>query len=416
MACVENARGYDCSSAPCGRCRLVEPSRGLCRARPELLPPGLFLLGFSVAAAYWPGTLEGAFAARWILMAVLACLLLLLCAEETPMPLGGLGALLLIGLGASTWWAPDPLAGAEQAQTVLILGVVFCLGSISRDLGPAWTGLAAGIAVSAALALGQQFLGWDLVSQTAAPGGLFVNRNILAEAGVVALIPMLIRRNWWLAVPCALAVVLGGSRGAFGALAVVGALWPTDNKATQAWGRLALGVAIIAGLAGLLWTESGEVRIGFWAAALSDLTLGGHGFGSFVTAYPFAEYAHSEYVQAVYELGVFAIAPAALVIYLLRGHWLNDESGLILTAVLALAVLSFPFHMPVTGFAAALAAGRLAGARALVRGIDRRLRDLHGARDGRAGSGPGRVDVADRPGRNLESDLAAHSTTGRGTA
>ena len=79
-----------------------------------------------------------------------------------------------------------------------------------------------------------------------------------------------------------------------------------------------------------------------------------------------------------------AIAAGAIFAYAMRGE---NGSGnklvrerVVLGTVGALCLFSFPLHMPLTGFAAALAAGHLVGARLLVR-----RRELAGA--GYAGAG-----------------------------
>jgi hypothetical protein len=109
------------------------------------------------------------------------------------------------------------------------------------------------------------------------------------------------------------------------------------------------------------WTEHASI----WTAAIADLHLFGNGLGSFAADFGRAEYAHNEPLHFVYELGVLALPILALALYLMNRTKYDD--ALVLVAILAISLFSFPLHMPVTGFAAALAAGGIARRGYLVR-------------------------------------------------
>lgn len=134
-------------------------------------------------------------------------------------------------------------------------------------------------------------------------------------------------------------------------------------------------------------------RIAIWKDAVSGVTPQGNGIGSFwaiAPKYAFytnpllerSEYAHSEPIHFAFELGVGSLLLAAAGLLLLGGG-LELERG-VLVALGVAALLAFPFHMPVTGFMAALVAGRLARARDLheraergIGGDDRLLSATH---------------------------------------
>lgn len=338
----------------------------------------LFLLGLVVALAFWPGLVGAGFAPRWSALAVGAPFCLLWAeGRDEHAPDGRQGLLLLLvlvllsGASASLLWTPDPLTGLNELAHLLILATVFYLGVAAEDLAPAWDGLALGVTGSAALAVAQ-VLGWEGLPQVAVPGGLFVNKNFLAEAGMVALVAMMASGRWWLVPGPVVAVALTTSRAVLGALVLTAALAFMRRVPQLSWLLLVL-VSLATVLAFALPVPSAEQRIDFWVSALSDLRWLGHGLGSFQVAYPLIEFAHSEPVQLTYELGVLGVPVVALLIYALGGA--HEVEWYVLASVALVGLLSFPLHLPVTGFAAALAAGHLVGGRLRVRGTQLTERD-----------------------------------------
>lgn len=342
----------------------------------------MFVYALAIALAFWPGALDPASTGRWAVMAVGAPLLLMTYARTPPQPLEGVGAATIITMLATAAWSPDLLYAAGDAAHLLVLAMVFCLGAAAPDLRQAWAGLAAGVTVSAAIALAQ-LAGWRGIEQASGVAGLFMNKNLLAEAGLVALVAALASRTWWAVPGGALALAIGQSRAAFGAAA------------------FALGVAMLARhrRAGLLWIAlcafsaialfaaehpATVMRMDMWRQALGNLAWFGHGLGSYPAHFHYFEFPHSEPVHLAYELGLFALLPAGILAYV----WMertHDTEHLVLAAILAVGLFSFPLRMPLTGFAAALAAGHLAGWRARVRRPDdgSRAPDAEDIRSGR---------------------------------
>lgn len=324
----------------------------------------MFLLGFLVAIAFWPGAIDPASVLRWALMATIVPILLLIHAPRLPSPLQGLGLATLITVTASAAWSSDILNGIDQASHLIILAAVFCLGATVKDLRPAWAGLAAGM-IPAAIVAFAQIDGWEGLFQVAVPGGLSVNKNMLSEAGVVAAVGAAAYGIGW-AIPGALAcAILGSSKAALAAAILVYAIWVRERQPVLAWSIfVTLACAMLAAV--ILEAPTLYQRFDMWNDALNHVPLTGHGLGSFAHDFPLFEHAHSEFIQAIYELGAFAVVPAAVLIYILKGAP-HEPEFLVLVALLAIGGFSFPLHMPITGFAAALAAGRLAGRRAHVR-------------------------------------------------
>lgn len=357
----------------------------------------LFLLGFAVTVAFWPGLVSAALAPRWAALAVGAplCLMLTTCQGDEHAPDGGRGLLLLLafvllsGASASVFWTPDILTGLNEVAHLAILLTVFYLGAMAEDLSPAWFGIAAGVTVSAAIAIAQS-LGWEAIAQTAAPAGLFVNKNFLAETGVVALVAMIGARAWWWIPGPAVGALLPVSKGALGALALIGAIALYRRHPYLAM-SLGTAVLLLAALAFAWPLSTAAQRIDLWSTALGDLRWFGHGAGSFQVTYPFAEFAHSEPVQFAYELGLLGIPFAAVLLYALgplgapfAAGGAHEVEWFILLAIAAIGLLSFPLRLPVTGFAAALAAGHLVAGRLRLRALQPARRVTPGIRFRRA--------------------------------
>lgn len=339
----------------------------------------MFLFAFLVAVAFIPGILDPGTVPRWAVMAAGAPLLLMMRSERLPAPLGGWGVVVLVSLYTGLAWTPDLLTGLDELSRLLILALVFCLGASLDDLDDAWKGLCVGVTVSAVIAIAQAY-GWKYFDQASGPAGLFMNKNVLAEAGLVALIAS--RGRGWLAVGPVVAILIGGSRSVFGVMLVLAAiqLWPRRRVAAVLVGMIpAVTLAFVA----IRGSSSLIERFGIWRDALKGgAALFGNGIGSFITAFPWAEHAHSEPLQLAYEHGVFAIP----LVWLLWILWRTDgdpTDRIVLAGVVLCGLLAFPFRMPLTAFALALAAGHLARHWHLVRSGADDLRTARGVPYGR---------------------------------
>ena len=167
--------------------------------------------------------------------------------------------------------------------------------------------------------------------------------------------------SWWLAPALLLPLVATKSTTALAA-AVVGLSIRWRHRMAW-WATLGFGALAVTGLLVYKSPYSLLLRLGVWEAALEDFLaadptvwFAGYGLGAWMQRVPqiqmgepflrqelFAQ-AHSDLVQAVYELGLIGAGIAVL--------WLRSHRGMMLTpiwggAVAALAVLSlttFPLH------------------------------------------------------------------------
>lgn len=285
-----------------------------------------------------------------------------------PWPLAA-AALTLAVAALSLLHAPDPWGGALECWYLILLFGAFLLGAGIDDLGPLLTGCAAGLALSSALAVGQSF-GWSPVPQDAAPAGLFWNREALAEFAAPLAVWMLATRRWaWFAVAL-VPLVLCHSRIAVAA-AVLGA-WFLPGLSRRA-AAASLAALILAAAASLFLLGDDKIasamtRLILWGATAMAVTPLGHGLGWFAATHPTDSFAHSDVLQAFAELGAPAallLAFPALALFDRRGGHADRAAFIVLCAE---ALVSFPLHMPATGFLAGVLAGHLARRRDRVRG------------------------------------------------
>lgn len=306
------------------------------------------------------------------------------------------GAAFLLWATASLLWTPVFAAGATELSKLYVIAGCFLIGADLEDPRPLYLGLALGVAVSGALAIAQVF-GWDLIPQLAPPAGLFVNRNYLAEIGIVALILALDCGWYWFLPLLGAAVLLPHSRGTLVAIAAVTFVWLWRESRGFAISSVAVSVLAILALAthpqfrdALVdrtydphtQGSSAEMRLEVWRVTAQHLRLFGYGVGGFMIEYPTwlphpvlienrPAQAHNEILHEASELGLPGIALLVAFFGLCLGRRLRDWHGehFALLAVLSVGLFSFPLHIPAVAAVAGLVAGRCARLRAPLRGM-----------------------------------------------
>lgn len=294
-----------------------------------------------------------------------------------------------------------PLDGAHGLWISLILIGVFCLGAEATADDIRRTLIAMSVAMTIMLPLLlAQWLGWEGLPQTAPPGGLFLQTNLVGDTCAALAVACCCMRVWRLVPGLLLGLLMTRDRA--GVVMLLGGLaaYIVLCVRTWNWRRMALTLAaagvILSGMVlftiqkAQTLTTMDSFRIAIWRDAADGLTLKGNGIGSFWTASPKtasrqdhlkerSEYAHSEPLHYAFELGVGVLPLLAALLWLAGG--MSEKTAAesaVLVALLAGSVFAFPFHMPVTGFVAALVAGRLAGCRRVFRDIKRMRRGLDG--------------------------------------
>jgi hypothetical protein len=233
-----------------------------------------------------------------------------------------------------------------------ILSAALCWGFKAGEdqFRRAVVGFTLGIAVNSALAIAQVY-GFDWVVQIAAPGGLFLNKNVMGEAACLAFIAALQFRLWPFALLCAPAILLSGSRAAWlGTL--LGLLPLLSWRQRMALLSFSLLVAL------LLWHLGIDVsaaslmqRIGLWKDAIAHLTWLGNGSYDYSTVLHREPNLHNDWLQFIYELGIVGLIPIALVVYA------AGTATAFVAALVAVASFGFPLHDPASAWLAVFVVG-----------------------------------------------------------
>src|SRR5216684_900546 len=180
---------------------------------------GLPCLAAAVQVGFWPGWLDGGLATRWGVLAIGAPFLLLFTrVHMTPAHWVGLAFVLWSAL--TMLWTPVPVLGLGDLAKTIILAFCFLLGAEAADMRRTYLAVILGVSISGYLALAQAF-GFELVPQAAPPAGLFINRNFLAEIGVVSFALAVGVGRWWMIPGTLLASLLPASRGSLVSIACI---------------------------------------------------------------------------------------------------------------------------------------------------------------------------------------------------
>ncbi len=273
----------------------------------------------------------------------------------------------------SLLWSPDPYGGFNEVAHFTVLTGAFVLGGNLVDVSPVMRGLSLGLTVSAVVCA-LRWLGVDLVTQNAAsdiPAGLFFNSNMLAELAAPVLVWGIVARAkvGWLLGPAACFAFALDRAAALSSIAAL-AIFKVPRWFWLFWPFLFPVLLLVF----LIMTEVGpdrlwslDERLSIWSSALSGLTVFGRGAGSFMALFQ-AEYAHNDLLQALFEFGVAALIPAAVLVYsLLRPQ--NDSAARSAYLLLLLeGLVSFPLQLPASGVLTMLLAGSLCASGGDLRG------------------------------------------------
>lgn len=269
-------------------------------------------------------------------------------------------------------------------HAALLFGI-FCLGAASRVDQVFRTLAFTLLLVQLPLAL-VQLLGLTPVAAVNVPAALFINKNLFGEVALLIFVAMLSSKSWWLAGVAGVCIILSGERASMliAVIAILLILPTTPRRMFAAAGVAALFVAVaLFQVRDSSSLESLRERGRIWSDTIEATTVLGSGLGSYWVTLPRheklldsrksrAEYAHNEYLHAIYELGIGAGLLFALGIYCLSGpRGPSRPASRVLWAVAGLSVFTFPLHVPLTAALAAVCAGHVCRSRTgLRRGVD----------------------------------------------
>jgi len=320
------------------------------------------VLAFVVAIACISWFADGGTGTRWAILSIAVPLILMLT-RPRPWTIGDvLGLLFLCWASCSLLWTP----GLGQGLFVLWgLVLFFSIGWLPTcEMKSIYKGLGLALSLNG-LIVALQVAGYHPVTEAIPPAGLFYNKNAGAEVTALAIIGVL-TLNWKWRIACSPMLITllafpGNtlSRTPLVALAVVGACWTWARS--KFYGCMVVLAAVLLLCAFVLTTSrapSANLRMELWGDMIRHLGWLGHGVGSTDWSYPFMEYAHDDYLQISFELGVVgALLWVGFLVCCLAGP-VRTESY-VLIAFACMGVFAFPLYMPGTVFVAGLAAGRL---------------------------------------------------------
>jgi O-antigen ligase len=315
---------------------------------------------------------------------------------------------LLIGFLAwcalSLLWSVSWLDGIDRLWQFVLFVVAFAVATTltKRQFGFVILGAGLGMLVNTIIVIAQftsslgltAFLPYiSEIAQVNVPAGLFLNRNFLAEAGLIIVAVTLGMPFWPLAVILLPALVFTQSKAVGLAAGFLGLLW-LWGKSRKTAVLLTMVLLIGAGtisihasqfdqrfgmFQGLRTSNSLEIRLSMWAnsAAMIADKPWGQGIGGYWSAYPFyhdalrqtSEWdgaynerfrpnsAHNDFLTLVAETGPGAFLLIAVFLLALR---VNHAARNGLIAFLVLGLVNFPLYLPTTAFLAAICAGYLA--------------------------------------------------------
>lgn len=326
------------------------------------MPLALALFVFAIGVAYWPG-LDGASTS---LRAALIAGGLWIFLRPTALTATHAAMVALISWCAITFlWTPFPWDWVNAMAQMLMIGGAFWAGSSCEDLRPVYVAVGLAVAISSMIAIIQVLFPGAIpdaiIAQSASPGGLFVNKNLLAETAAMALAGVLTLRTAWLIPMILPSLILPLARGpALGALAAIATILPR-------W----VTVLVLGAVGALMWlrgTTDMTIRVEYWRATIDGLSVFGNGAGSFYGLFPtFAPRitsdeipvnAHGDFLQLAFDTGALGAACAVAIIAIsLRGD--DPRARAVLVAFLVEGLVGFPLYQAPTAFLAALVAGYL---------------------------------------------------------
>lgn len=342
----------------------------------------LALLTFMVCVTYIPGIPSAASQPRMWVIAMGTGTLLMGLRHIRATPGHWLGVALVGYCAATTFWGFSTYDEVGAIAQLLFLAGVFCLAAEARTLRHCYIALALGVSVSAIFAIAQS-VGLEPIATLPNAGspGLFLNRDSQAELAAVSILGLSGFVTPLLAGPLII-LMLVASRGAFLGLAAGFASWLYFQGYIRPRHLVAMALAAALLIAvdsyytpWRLASLDGRFEMWNWAAA--NMTWFGWGWGDFGTVFSAFDYAHNEFIQAAFELGVGSLLLWAVFAYALGGPLATERS--ILIAILVEGLVGFPLHTPTTAFMAALVAGRLSGARYRIHLFERAIRDTDGS-------------------------------------
>lgn len=303
-----------------------------------------------VSIAYVPILPSGSEVGRWAAIILGAAILVWGKLHRPPWVL----LAFLAACSITVFWSIDTFATAAGIIKLVALGIIMCVPvKIEQVMGA----LAAGLAVSSALAVYQFSLGAGEFSS-----GLFAGKNQAVEIAFPVLVWALLSSRFYISLVVFPLVFLPGAKEVVVMAVASGAviLWHFRPHITAVVVTLAVGVMLLVAAMSdaahtlgerlIMWQDS-------WTAFIAQSW--GWGYGTFPWLFPNYEYAHNEFVQQLVETGPLGVL--ALIVLFISA--MRVSSGVAeraaLAAIIASSLLWWPLHAPASVFLTAVLLGNL---------------------------------------------------------
>lgn len=323
----------------------------------------LGIWAFLVSVAFIPGIMSAAVAGRWWLIALGVPLMGKI--EFRFMP--WVQVAVMAGMAwavASLATTPDGWDGFLQLLFMTALVGVMGVASQAESLDEPMMAMCLGLGVSSAFCL-SRLAGHQLTVEGGSDNyaGLFYNSEVLTEFAAPMLVWAIAKKKWWLASLTVTPILINWSRVSV-AVAIFGiafAYWPKSWK----W-RALVSIGTLTAICGSVFYLSlyankiggAAQRVVMWLATAYAITIPGHGLGWYRASHLTEEFAHSDVLQSLAELGAGALFFAVIIVYAFRHRGDLAEKAAFVAICIEL-IVSFPLHVPAGGFLAALLAGFL---------------------------------------------------------
>ena len=268
---------------------------------------------------------------------------------------------LVLWTALASLWSSSPPDAVWGTWMVVLLALAIALGEALAGLRQVWLGAGLGLVMNLPFVMFQFHIGqpsWSTMMQVAPPAGLFVNKNMLAEAAAVVLAGAVAARMWPLVALSGYIVVVTECRGAIAGLGLAALAWVWRRSRVTAC-SLGLGCALTAALWLALASPglSTTVRLAMWLETTEHLSILGAGTGSFYHDFPMLQSAldtiharplhvHNDYLELIYELGTPGLVAILALAWACRGAPLSVLAPLLTLA--GSAAFAMPWRNPAT--------------------------------------------------------------------
>lgn len=326
----------------------------------------LACLVLAVSLAYVPGIPSGATAPKWWVLALGLAVVLWKLPRDGGYPGLPLVAALLAWCTVGFLWTATPWDTGEGLVAVALLGMAFVLGGQTRDLSWCWEAAALSCWLQIP-SIALQLLDFTPVTALGVSGLMF-SKNLLAEFALAAGVGVLFTERRWLVIGPVACLALLWVRSPAWEIVLGTAVAFVVYVLHQPWRKVwliplaGLVVAVFVGGVNARLGSLGE-RLDIWEVTV--LAAAQHPFGwglnSFADAVPAWEFAHNDFLQIFFELGLPGLGFGGFVLW----RAFSASGGLaekcVTAALLGCACLWWPLRSPATALMAALAVGHLCG-------------------------------------------------------